>query len=71
MTARSTFKNALSRTLMDLSLGNQNKDMSQISSSLNQDISMMKMYMIQWMPFLIQLQKMAQKWILCKMLWVL
>lgn len=42
MTARSTFKNALSRTLMDLSLGNQNKDMSQISSSLNQDISMMK-----------------------------
>lgn len=39
---RSTFKNALSRTLMDLSLGNQNKDMSQISSSLNQDISMMK-----------------------------
>ncbi|HED8267399.1 TPA: bipartate energy taxis response protein CetA [Campylobacter jejuni] len=42
VTARSTFKNALSRTLMDLSLGNQNKDMSQISSSLNQDISMMK-----------------------------
>lgn len=64
VTARSTFKNALSRTLMDLSLGNQNKDMSQISSSLNQDISMMKMYMIQLMPLLIQLQKMAQKWIL-------
>ncbi|EHH0065986.1 bipartate energy taxis response protein CetA [Campylobacter coli] len=42
VTARSTFKNALSRTLMDLSLGNQNKDMSYISSSLNQDISMMK-----------------------------
>ncbi|HEC2658961.1 TPA: bipartate energy taxis response protein CetA [Campylobacter jejuni] len=42
VTARSTFKNALSRTLMDLSLGNQNKDISQISSSLNQDISMMK-----------------------------
>lgn len=42
VTARSTFKNLLSRTLMDLSLGNQNKDMSQISSSLNQDISMMK-----------------------------
>ncbi|HDZ5025885.1 TPA: hypothetical protein RTG31_001023 [Campylobacter jejuni] len=42
ITARSTFKNALSRTLMDLSLGNQNKDMSQISNSLNQDISMMK-----------------------------
>ncbi|HEG0298537.1 TPA: bipartate energy taxis response protein CetA [Campylobacter coli] len=42
VTARYTFKNALSRTLMDLSLGNQNKDMSQISSSLNQDISMMK-----------------------------
>lgn len=42
VTAKSTFKNALSRTLMDLSLGNQNKDMSQISGSLNQDISMMK-----------------------------
>lgn len=42
VTARSTFKNALSRTLMDLSLGNQNKDMSQISNSLNQDISRMK-----------------------------
>ncbi|HDZ5065383.1 TPA: hypothetical protein RTH03_001213 [Campylobacter jejuni] len=42
ITARSTFKNALSRTLMDLSLGNQNKDMSQISNSLNQDISIMK-----------------------------
>ena len=42
ITAKSTFKNALSRTLMDLSLGNQNKDMSQISNSLNQDISMMK-----------------------------
>ncbi|EAL5962518.1 bipartate energy taxis response protein CetA [Campylobacter jejuni] len=42
VTAKSTFKNALSRTLMDLSLGNQNKDMSQISSSLNQDINMMK-----------------------------
>lgn len=42
ITAKSTFKNALSRTLMDLSLGNQNKDMSQISSSLNQDISIMK-----------------------------
>lgn len=42
VTARSTFKNALSRTLMDLSLGNQNKDMSQISSSLNQDINMVK-----------------------------
>lgn len=27
---------------MDLSLGNQNKDMSQISASLNQDISAMK-----------------------------
>lgn len=42
VTAKSTFKNALSRTLMDLSLGNQNKDMSQISASLNQDISAMK-----------------------------
>lgn len=59
VTARSTFKNALSRTLMDLSFGNQNKDMSKISSSLNQDISMMKMYTIQLMPLLIQLWKMA------------
>ncbi|TKX31434.1 hypothetical protein CQA76_06345 [Campylobacter aviculae] len=41
-TAKSTFKNALSRTLMDLSLGNQNKDMSQISTSLNQDIGVMR-----------------------------
>lgn len=41
-TAKSTFKNALSKTLMDLSLGNQNKDMSQISSSLNSDINAMK-----------------------------
>lgn len=41
-TAKSTFKNALSKTLMDLSLGNQNKDMFQISGSLNSDISAMK-----------------------------
>ena len=41
-TAKSTYKNALSRALMDLSLGNQNKDMYQISNSLNQDISVME-----------------------------
>ncbi|TKX32109.1 bipartate energy taxis response protein CetA [Campylobacter estrildidarum] len=41
-TAKSTFKNALSRTLMDLSLGNQNEDMFQISTSLNQDINVMR-----------------------------
>ena len=41
-TAKSSFKNALSRTLMDLSLGNQNKDMSSISQSLNNDIIIMK-----------------------------
>lgn len=39
---RKALPEGLTRTLMDLSLGNQNKDMSQISSSLNQDISMMK-----------------------------
>ncbi|MCX2683454.1 methyl-accepting chemotaxis protein [Campylobacter sp. MIT 21-1685] len=42
ITAKQTFKNALSKTLMDLSLDNQNKDMSQISDSLNTDISQMK-----------------------------
>ncbi|MFB1644500.1 methyl-accepting chemotaxis protein [Campylobacter sp. MRC_CM2] len=41
-TSKSVFKNALSRTLMDLSLGNQNRDMSQISISLNKDIDVMK-----------------------------
>ncbi|MBZ7935266.1 hypothetical protein H2279_01195 [Campylobacter sp. B0100352/1] len=41
-TSKSVFKNALSRALMDLSLGNQNKDMSQISVSLNKDIDVMK-----------------------------
>ncbi|MBZ7938362.1 hypothetical protein H2277_00930 [Campylobacter sp. W0014] len=41
-TSKSVFKNALSRALMDLSLGNQNKDMSQISISLNKDIDVMK-----------------------------
>ncbi len=41
-TAKSSFKNALSRTLMDLSLGNQNKDLSEISSSLNNNVNTMK-----------------------------
>ncbi|MBK1972954.1 hypothetical protein JG677_02645 [Campylobacter sp. TTU-622] len=41
-TSKLAYKNALSKTLMDLSLTNQNKDMSEISSSLNQDISIMK-----------------------------
>ncbi|MGH2327288.1 bipartate energy taxis response protein CetA [Campylobacter taeniopygiae] len=41
-TSKSVFKNALSRALMDLSLENQNKDMSQISISLNKDIDVMK-----------------------------
>ncbi|QWU80293.1 hypothetical protein DU472_00230 [Campylobacter novaezeelandiae] len=41
-TSKSAYKNALSKTLMDLSLTNQNKDMSEISSSLNQDINIMK-----------------------------
>lgn len=40
--SKSTYKNALSKTLMDLSLTNQNKDMLQIASSLSQDISIMK-----------------------------
>ncbi|MDL0101250.1 methyl-accepting chemotaxis protein [Campylobacter felis] len=41
ITAKSTFKNALSKTLMDLSLGSQNKDMSRITTSLNADINAM------------------------------
>ena len=41
LTSKSVFKNALSKTLMDLSLGNQNKDMFQISNSLNKDIGIM------------------------------
>ncbi len=41
-TSKDIFKNALSRTLMNLSLGNQNKDLSSISSSLNSDINTMK-----------------------------
>ncbi|WP_300703457.1 methyl-accepting chemotaxis protein [uncultured Campylobacter sp.] len=41
-TSKDIFKNALSRTLMNLSLGNQNKDLSRISSSLNSDINTMK-----------------------------
>ncbi|MEB2806513.1 methyl-accepting chemotaxis protein [Campylobacter upsaliensis] len=41
VTAKSTFKNALSKTLMDLSLGSQNKDMSRITTSLNADINAM------------------------------
>lgn len=41
ITTKSTFKNALSKTLMDLSLGSQNKDMSRITTSLNADINAM------------------------------
>lgn len=41
VTAKSAFKNALSKTLMDLSLGSQNKDMSRITTSLNADINVM------------------------------
>ncbi|TEY03526.1 hypothetical protein ELQ16_02955 [Campylobacter sp. US33a] len=41
-TTKSVFKNALSKTLMDLSLNNQNKDLEQISNSLNEDIKFMK-----------------------------
>ncbi|ENV1418145.1 methyl-accepting chemotaxis protein [Campylobacter upsaliensis] len=41
VTAKSVFKNALSKTLMDLSLGSQNKDMSCITTSLNADINAM------------------------------
>ncbi len=41
VTAKSAFKNALSKTLMDLSLGSQNKDMSCITTSLNADINAM------------------------------
>lgn len=41
VTTKSTFKNALSKTLMDLSLGSQNKDMSRITTSLNADINAM------------------------------
>ncbi|EMD8085741.1 hypothetical protein VWA30_000786 [Campylobacter upsaliensis] len=41
VTAKSAFKNALSKTLMDLSLGSQNKDMSRITTSLNADINAM------------------------------
>ncbi|EAK6514342.1 hypothetical protein BZL23_01105 [Campylobacter upsaliensis] len=41
VTAKSAFKNALSKTLMDLSLGSQNKDMSHITTSLNADINAM------------------------------
>ncbi|CAM3984997.1 Methyl-accepting transducer domain-containing protein [Campylobacter hepaticus] len=40
--AKTIFKNALSKTLMDLSLGSQNKDMSEISFSLNEDINLMQ-----------------------------
>ncbi|MBS4235461.1 bipartate energy taxis response protein CetA [Campylobacter vulpis] len=40
-TAKSAFKNALSKTLMDLSLGSQNRDMSRITTSLNADINAM------------------------------
>ncbi|SUX26148.1 bipartate energy taxis response protein CetA [Campylobacter upsaliensis] len=41
VTAKSAFKNALSKTLIDLSLGSQNKDMSRITTSLNADINAM------------------------------
>ncbi|EAJ7264699.1 hypothetical protein CC21_00740 [Campylobacter upsaliensis] len=41
VTAKSAFRNALSKTLMDLSLGSQNKDMSRITTSLNADINAM------------------------------
>ncbi|EAI9052624.1 hypothetical protein C0O93_00100 [Campylobacter upsaliensis] len=41
VTAKSAFKNALSKTLMDLSLGSQNKGMSHITTSLNADINAM------------------------------
>lgn len=41
VTAKSAFKNALSKTLMDLSLGSQNRDMSRITTSLNADINAM------------------------------
>lgn len=41
ITAKSAFKNALSKTLMDLSLDSQNKDMSRITTSLNADINAM------------------------------
>ena len=41
-TAKSTFKNALSRALMDLSLGNQNDGMIKISQNLHKDIDMMR-----------------------------
>ncbi|MCR2111756.1 methyl-accepting chemotaxis protein [Campylobacter upsaliensis] len=41
VTAKSAFKNALSKTLMDLSLDSQNKDMSRITTSLNADINAM------------------------------
>lgn len=41
VTAKSALKNALSKTLMDLSLGSQNKDMSRITTSLNADINAM------------------------------
>lgn len=41
VTAKSAFKNTLSKTLMDLSLDSQNKDMSRITTSLNADINAM------------------------------
>ncbi|TKX29328.1 hypothetical protein CQA38_04395 [Campylobacter sp. MIT 12-5580] len=41
-TAKTFFKNALSKTLLDLSLSNQNTDLAQISSSLNDDINSMR-----------------------------
>lgn len=42
-TSKSFYKNALAKVLMDLSLNNQNQDLSKISSSLNQDMTQLKM----------------------------
>ncbi|KAA6230813.1 hypothetical protein FMM58_05235 [Campylobacter sp. LR291e] len=42
LTSKSSVKNALSKSLMDLSLSNQNKDMVEISDTLNKDIVYMQ-----------------------------
>lgn len=42
VTAKSVFRNALSKALMDLSLGHQNDGMTKISTSLSRDIDIMK-----------------------------
>ncbi|AJC94243.1 MCP-domain energy taxis signal transduction protein [Campylobacter volucris] len=41
-TGKSVFKNALSRELMDLSLSNQNKNLNDLSTSLNKIIKLMR-----------------------------